>query len=157
MAAILFVSGVAALCEPLDGRITDWYGTIMSLPCSVITIAWYTKIFRTFSRHQAQVQDHFQQPSQPNALNVTQYRKAVSSTLWVQLALVVYYVPFSIVEVVMTYSKTYSSNLVVSWGIAVALIYCNSTLNPFLYCWKIKEVRQALKQTIRQAFCRPWS
>lgn len=82
-----------------------------SLPCSVITIASYTKIFRTFSRHQAQVQDYFQQPSQPNSLNVAQYRKAVSSTLWVQLALVVCYVPSSIVEVVMTYSKTYSSSL----------------------------------------------
>ncbi|PFX13149.1 Melanocyte-stimulating hormone receptor [Stylophora pistillata] len=140
VATIWVVSGVAALCEPLDGRITDWYGTMITLSCSMMTIASYTKIFRTLSRHQAQVQDHFQQqPSQPNALNVAQYRKAVSSTLWVQLALVVCYVPFSIVEVVMTYSKTYSSNFVVSWGIAVALIYCNSTLNPFLYCWKSSE------------------
>ena len=29
-------------------------------------------------------------------------------------------------------------------------IYLNSSLNPLLYCWKIKEVRQAVKDTIKQ-------
>ena len=39
-------------------------------------------------------------------------------------------------------------------GMAIVLMFFNSTLNPFLYCWKIIEVRQAVKQTIRQAiFC----
>ena len=36
-------------------------------------------------------------------------------------------------------------------------VYFNSTLNPFLYCWKISEVRRRMKQTIRQALCCPWS
>ena len=40
-----------------------------------------------------QVQDHVQQkPSQTTALNMARYRKAVSSAVWVQLALVVCYV-----------------------------------------------------------------
>ena len=33
----------------------------------------------------------------------------------------------------------------------------NSTLNPSLYCWRIREVRQAVKQTIRNVLCCPWS
>ena len=41
--------------------------------------------------------------------------------------------------------------------IDLSLSYFNSTLNPFLYWWKISEVRQAMKQTIRQALCCPWS
>lgn len=32
----------------------------------------------------------------------------------------------------------------------LSLVYMNSSLNPALYCWRIKEVRQAVKQTIRQ-------
>ena len=56
----------------------------------MISIASYTKIFRALRYHQAQIQDHVQQqPSQPNALNMTRYRKAVYNALWVQLALVV--------------------------------------------------------------------
>ena len=133
--------------------------TIILIPsCSVISIASYTKIFRTLRHHQAQVQDHVQkQQSQPNALNMAKYRKAVSSALWVQLALVVCYVPKFTTLAVITYRKTYPLNVVVIDAITTILTYFNSTLNPFLYCWKIKEVRQAVKQTIRRALCFPWT
>ena len=47
--------------------------------------------------------------------------------------------------------KNYSSHEVIIDGIKSILMYFNSTLNPFLYCWKVREVRQAVKQTIRQA------
>ncbi|XP_066015659.1 melanocyte-stimulating hormone receptor-like [Pocillopora verrucosa] len=139
-------------------RIIRWYSIIGIALCSVISIASYTKIFRTLRHHQAQVQDHVQQqPSQETALNMERYRKVVSSALWVQLALAVCYVPKFIILVVINHSKTYSSRLVVIDVIASILVYFNSTLNPFLYCWRIREVRQAVKQTIRQALCFPWT
>ena len=137
-------------------RIIRWYSILVIALCSVISIASYTKIFRTLRHHQAQVQDHVQQqPSQGTALNMERYRKAVSSALWVQLALTVCYVPKFIMLVVINHSKTYSSRLVVIDAITTILVYFNSTLNPFLYCWRIREVRQAVKQTIQQALCFP--
>ena len=137
-------------------RIVIWCTIIFIPSCSVISIASYTKIFRTLRHHQAQVQDHVQkQPSQPNALNMAKYRKAVSSALWVQLALVVCYVPKFTMLVVITNRKTYSTHIVLIDGITSIFMYFNSTLNPFLYCWKIREVRQAVKQTIRRALCFP--
>ena len=137
-------------------RIIRWCSIIVIALCSVISIASYTKIFRTLRHHQAQVQDHVQQqPSQGTALNMERYRKAVSSALWVQLALAVCYVPKFIMLVVINHSKTYSSRLVVIEMITSILVYFNSTLNPFLYCWRIREVRQAVKQTIQQALCFP--
>ena len=139
-------------------RIAVWCKIIVIASCSVISIASYTKIFRTLRRHQAEVQDHVQQqPSQATALNMARYRKAVNSALWVQLALAVCYVPKFIVLLMITYRKTFSSHCVVIVTIANILMNFNSTLNPFLYCWKIKEVRQAVKQTIRQALYFPWT
>ena len=111
-------------------------------------------IFRALSHHQAQVQDHLQQqPTQPNALNIARYRKAVYSALWVQLALVVCYLPFYTVETVISLSKERFPNFIVIRRMTVVLVFFNSTLNPFLYCWKIGQVRLAVKQTIRQAIC----
>ena len=142
----------------LHTRITLSCGIIVIPSCSVISIASYTKIFRTLRHNQAQVQDRVQQQSsQTTALNMARYRKAVSSALWVQLALAVCYVPTFLVLLVLATRKTYSSHVVVIYAIANILMYFNSTLNPFLYCWKVKEVRQAVKQTIRQALCFPWT
>ena len=145
---------VASLCIIFDQRIT-LLSILISIPLSLlISLASYTKIFRTLRHHQAQVQ---QQPSQPNALNMARYRKAVHSALWVQSVLVVCYTPYFIVRTVVTYSTTYSSHSVVALKMAIILVYFNSTLNPFLYCWKISEVRRRMKLTIRQALCCPWS
>ena len=55
--------------------------------------------------------------------------------------------------IVTAHTKKYSLLLVVTLSVATTLLFFNSTLNPFLYCWKISEVRQAVKQTIREALC----
>ena len=80
-------------------------------------------------------------------------QKAVYSALWVQLALVVCYAPLCTVNIVIAHTKKYSFLLFVIYKVAIILLCFNSTLNPFLYCWKISEVRQAVKQTIREALC----
>ena len=150
---------VASLCTVFDHPRITALCTYILIPLSLlISLASYTKIFRTLRNHQAQEQDHVQQqPNHPSALNMARYRKAVYSALWVQSVLVVCYTPYLIVRIVLTYSTTYSSQLGVALAMTVILVYFNSTLNPFLYCWKIREVRRATKQTIRQALCCPWS
>ena len=150
VAAVWVSSGVAALCYILNKRIVFWFLYIIVPLCLVISIAAYTKIFHTLRYNKARVQ---QQSSQPNSLNILRYRKAVHSALSVQLALVVCYAPYIIVESVTARRKTLSSHIVVIRGTVVALLYFNSTLNPFLYCWKISEVRKAVKKTIRQSLC----
>ena len=154
LAIVWVVCLVAGLFSYLNYRIGLWYRIITIPSCLVISVASYTKIFRALSRHQAQIQDHVQrQPSQPNALNMARYRKAVYSALWVQLVLVVCYVPNMTVEIVISLSLKGLSNFIVIRGMANVLVFFNSTLNPFLYCWKIGQVRLAVKQTIRQAIC----
>ncbi|RMX48493.1 hypothetical protein pdam_00008521, partial [Pocillopora damicornis] len=72
-------------------------------------VAWYN----------AQIQDHVQQQSsQTTALNKIQEGSE----------------PFVIYQ-----KKTYSSHVVVIDAITTILTYFKSTLNPFLFCWKVKE------------------
>ena len=152
LAIVWVVCLVAGLFSYLNYRIGLWYRIITIPSCLVISVASYTKIFRALTHHRAQIQDHVQrQPSQPNALNMARYRKAVYNAIWVQLALVVCYVPQFIVRIVIFLSAKRFSNFFLICGMATVLIFFNSTLNPFLYCWKISEVRRAVKQTIRQA------
>ena len=151
LAIFWIVSLLSGLFFHLNYRVTFWLSFTAAPLCLVISIASYTKIFRAISHHQAQIQDYAQQqPSQPNALIMARYRKAVYSALWVQLVLVVCYVPNITVEIVISKGLW---NFIVIRGMANVLVFFNSTLNPFLYCWKISEVRQAVKQTIRRAIC----
>ena len=131
--------------------ITIFYGIITLSLCLVTTIFSYTKIFLTLRHLQNQVQN-LQQPNQAYPLNIARYRKAVSSALWLQLAFVACYLPQGIV-VALVANTGLSSFVYLAWCYAYTLVYINSLLNPILYCWKIDEVRQAVKDTIRQVFC----
>ena len=132
--------------------ITSLYGFIGIPLCLIISIFSYTKIFFNLHHHQNQVQGLVQQPNQTNQLNIARYKKAVSTAIWLQLTLVTCYLPFNIVAVLMSYHGLPSS-LCYAWDYTSTLVYLNSSLNPILYCWKIEEVRQAVKNTIRQVLC----
>ena len=125
----------------------------------VISISSYTKIFLRLRQQRAQIQHNFNQAQQNEGkipLNIARYKKTVSSIAWVQLALVVCYLPISLMIILRYRTRWINESSVTVWMVwvsAVALMYLNSTLNPILYCWKIREVRQAVKDTFRQFCC----
>ena len=126
--------------------------------CLVTSVFSYTIILVTLHHSQNQVQNHIgqRQPCQAVALNTARYRKAVYSALWVQVALVACYLPFfiTVVHVVLASQRgrRMSSSVWLAWQFTATLIYLNSSLNPLLYYWKIREVRQAVKETLGQFF-----
>ncbi|XP_078343723.1 melanocyte-stimulating hormone receptor-like [Oculina patagonica] len=130
---------------------------ILMLLCVIISSLCYTKIYLTLRHHQAQLQDCMRNDQrQPNGggvpLNIARYRKTVSSALWVQITLVACYLPYTIVAILgITRVRTGLLNL--AWEAAISLVMLNSTLNPFLYCWKMREIRQEVNSTIRQFWC----
>ena len=84
-------------------------------------------------------------------LNIVQYKKVVSSIFWLQLTLVACYAPFIIVSL-LRHTVLSGTTIQGLWLFTATLVYSNSSLNPFLYCWKIREVRMAVKNTAK-AFC----
>ena len=130
---------------------TFWYSSLVMSLCLITSILSYTKIFLNLRHHQNQVQD-LQQRNQTNPLNIARYRKAVSSALWLQLTLVACYLPHSIVTVLVINNGLFSSVFLAAYY-TYTLVLLNSSLNPILYCWKIDEVRQAVKDTVRQILC----
>ena len=122
----------------------------------VLSIISYAKIFHRLRQHQARVQGQVQE-SQPNGggilLNIARYKKTVSSIAWVQLALVVCYVPFGISVIMIGINGWSGTNADIVWFSSGTLVYLNSSLNPILYYWKIRDMRLAVRDTVRQLFC----
>ena len=135
-----------------NSLIASWYDILCVSLCLVVSTFCYTKIFFTLRHHQHQVQDHIQQPNHTNQLNIARYRKAVSTALWLEVTLIACYLPYSILITLLIHAEP-SSSVALAWSYTVTLLYLNSSLNPILYCWKLDEVRQAVKDTIRQLLC----
>ena len=149
---VITLWAVCSVCSVIwfwNPAITLWCGIIVQPLCLVTSVFSYTKIFFNLRRHHNQVQDHIQQPNQTNQLNIARYKKAVSTAIWLQLTLVVCYLPYDIV-IVLSAKSGLSASLYLAMNYTATLVYLNSSLNPILYCWKLDEVRQALKDTMRQ-------
>ena len=139
----------------LNAVIIMCYIIITVLLCLVTSIFSYTKIFLKLRHHQNQVQNQLQglqQPNQTNPLNIARYRKAVNSALWLQLTLVACYLPQGI-SMAFVYNSGLTLYVYLTFQFTTTLVFLNSSLNPILYCWKIDEVRDAVKDTIRQLLC----
>ena len=149
---------VCSVMHAHDSRITTWYTHITIPVCFVTSILSYTTIFWKLHRHETQVRGNIIQPEQSNIsssgpLNISRYRKGVFSVMCLQLAVAVCYLPHGITTALWTYSGR-SSSVTVLRQFTVTLVYVNSALNPLLYCWKIREVRQSVKDIIREIlFC----
>ncbi|CAH3045799.1 unnamed protein product, partial [Pocillopora meandrina] len=95
-------------------------------------------------RHQLlHVQGHVHQRQQlppngvvPTALNVARYKKTVSFIAWVQLGLFACYSPLCITLVSSHFVEFLDDNIIYFF---LCLLFLNSSLNPILYCWKIRE------------------
>ena len=120
--------------------------SVMTVLSLITSMSSYAKIYLTLRKHQTQIQKdstHGQPYVVGFAVNIARYRKTVSSILWVQLALLACYAPYGIVAGM-------KINTLACYLVSSALVHFNSTLNPILYCWKIREVRKAVKDTIQQ-------
>ena len=124
---------------------------IVLLLCIGISTFCYVKIYLKLRHHQTRVQG--QADGQGVPMNIARYRKTVSSALWIQMTLLACYVPYGSLTAFIVISGIDKPALNLVWAVTMSLLLLNSSLNPFLYCWKIKEVRQAVKDTMRQSGC----
>lgn len=132
-------------------QLTLWVGYSIISTCLVASFFSYNRIFMTLRLNQTRVQ-HIVPQTQPNvifSLNIVRYRKTVYNALWVQFALLVCCLPYIIVGTFLSHTEL-SPSLFLAWTITGSLVFLNSSLNPILYCWRMREVKKAAKETVRQ-------
>ena len=139
--------------------ILGWSTFITISLCVVISSLCYAKIFFTLRRRQFCVHNgafHGEQ-SQKIPLNIARYRKAVYIAVWLQVTLVVCYLPFGMLMALIRHESPdkseITSSVYLAGDITLSFVLANSSLNPLLYCWRIREVRKAVKETIRHLLC----
>ncbi|KAK2573199.1 Beta-2 adrenergic receptor [Acropora cervicornis] len=80
-----------------------------------------------------------------NNIDLPHYRKTLRNMMWISGLLIACYMPFLLALFAMSIlGRTDSTRFAVNFsGIA---LYLNSSLNPILYCWRIKDLRDRVME-----------
>lgn len=117
--------------------------------CLVISSLSFIKIYLILRRKQKFFKTPAQHKSlrQVDALTVSRYRESVNSMFIIFCALLVAYIPAWIVVLVrIIYGRTEYLDKATTATLTIVLL--NSTVNPILYLWRMKDLRQSALEVI---------
>lgn len=114
-----------------------------------LTSVAYLQVFRIIRRHQQQIQANEMSQNFPQrAINLTKYKKSVFSILYILVVFSIGYVP---VAISMGISTVLMNELVaLSINISFVLMFLSSSLNPLLYLWRMKDIRNEVKLLVKR-------
>ncbi|XP_020630440.1 adenosine receptor A3-like [Orbicella faveolata] len=150
LVACWFFSTFHALMIFVSREFFDLIQIVGIIMCIGVSTVSYIIISRTLRRLQSQVQNYGpEEETAQNTFNINRYKNSVATALWVYGSLLACYLPFML-SVAVKIAVGRSQTFIGAQWFTVTLIYTNSTLNPILYCWKIQEVRESVKEIIKQ-------
>ena len=143
---------LARLLDPEMKVLSVICATLMSV-CLITSAILYYNIYSVARNHTDQIQalQVQQQAQNVETVNGARLRKSAIGTLYVYLTFLVCYLPY-LCTVFASLISGLSSTLKVLLDYASTLVCLNSSLYPLLYCWKMRHIRHAIRDTLRKIF-----
>ena len=135
-------------------RIFFLYITIFVCLCLIISVFCYVRIFKIVRHQQKKIQCQHQAVNLPQGStisNLLQLEKSAINSFLFFIVMVLFYTPVS-TYLSLIYATRYGWHS--GWNVAITLVFINSSVNPFLYCWRMGDLRAAVMKTARKLFCR---
>ena len=120
----------------------------MLLITFLVTAMSSFKIFQIVRRHQRQISQQIK-GIQTNTVNVLKCRKSSATVLYVYGLLLIFYLPLLVTFFMHTFTG-YTTTVKVAYDFVTTVVFLNSLLNPLVYCWRIGEMRRAVKNILRR-------
>ena len=116
----------------------------------VLTTMAYVRIYKVVRYHQNQIysQNQLQNAQTSEALR---QRKSAYNSLFVSVVFLACYFPFFPCTILHMANTSEISFLIAQFA-SFFLICLNSSLNPLVYCWRYREIRQSVKSTLKKLF-----
>ena len=132
--------------------------------CMFVITACYLKIYLTLKRQDQTVREMIslrrqnnsdQRPStqvRKNNFNLVKYKRSIYTMFYIYIAFILCSLPVFCVMIALQIQGPERATIIVHF-LAATLVYINSSLNPVLYCWRIREIRRVVKRTVSKTFC----
>lgn len=131
-----------------DLQMFYFLGFVSSTLCFSMIVIMYCKIYRVIRRHRKEIhhQARFGESSS-RVIQFTSYTRSVLNTFIVCFLLFLCYFPYLCTAAVIQLGG-HSPAKKMSLEVSGTIIFINSSLNPFVYFWRVKEFRSAIKHTL---------
>ena len=116
--------------------------------CLLITGFSYFKVFRIIRHHQSQIQ------ANRNAIDIDKYKKSVFTIIYILAIFLLAFFPYICNLAVFNIMGFFSTKLArTSRNACAVIVFSSSFVNPLLYYWRIKEIRDSVKRILRNVCC----
>ena len=123
---------------------------VISVIGYVLTTAAYVRIYKVVKYHQNQIYSQ-NQLQNAQTREAHKQRKSAYNSLFVSVAFLACYLPF-LPCTILYLTNTSEIPYLVAYSASTFLIYLNSSVNPFIYCWRYPEIHKSVKSTVKQIF-----
>ena len=114
-----------------------------------ISVICHMAIFKIVRRHRIQIQIQVRVFERADATaSMASLRKSAFNAFIFFIVLVICYFPYLVVYII--YFAREIRDGILGRSLASTVVFMNSALNPFLYCWRVRELRQAVLQVFRK-------
>ena len=122
--------------------------------CLLFSTVCYKQIYRIVQQHQLQI--HVQQQAvdsmnAENSQNMQRSKKSAINTFIYYIVMILCYTPSIISMAILGITNI---PLTKAWNLTDTVAFLNSAINPFLYCWRLHELRTAVVKASRQMLCK---
>ena len=120
--------------------------------CVIVTTTIYWRIYLALRRHRnqmknIQLQGIREMSQNGNTANFASIRKSAVGVFYVYLVFLVCYLPHFLLLLIHLPSFAAMKHTLELYS--MTLIFLNSSLNPVVYCWKMKQIRRAIINILR--------
>jgi len=126
-----------------------------------LTITVHVKIYGVVRRHQKQIQT--QREAVQTRVRANSYMarfKRTGNAVLIHYFLLLCYTPLFITLLLTSSEDRIDSaswkkaDIAVAWKLTSTIVFLNSAVNPFIYCWRLQEMRAAVKNSLKAIFVR---
>ena len=142
-------SGVIATVYIALPNYNDIVAVVLEVAGLLVTSVAYFRIYKVARYHQNKIQSQCQVAN--DLETVVRAKRSAYNAFFVYAVFLVCYIPNIFCGILLVASE-FSMGYITAFYITIFLIYLNSSVNLLVYCWRYREIREIVKQTIMKIF-----
>lgn len=112
-----------------------------------LTTLAYIRIAKVVRYHQRQIQSQVQNAE---ANVILQHKRSTLNALFVYIVFLLCYLPYLSYDILVMANSLGITSLAMAKKVAEFLVCLNSSLNPFVFCWRYREIRAIVKNIVKK-------